>query len=160
MRRKAFGIDPVVDLTDPTGCDAHTLGEIALQILRHDNVAIYQRRMKAAQNCGPPSCAVEIVHVPAMFAVYAMPHACELGGRQRIQTRQVARMYDSRLQTPAQLKQLVAQFPHAYFRPVQRNDLSVGTCDALAEVSIILDTSSGMSQASLRHAVDQIDQTV
>jgi hypothetical protein len=90
--------------------------------------------MKAAQNSRPQFCAVKIVHVPAMLAMNTLPHACELGGRQRIQTRQVARMYNSWLQTPAQLKQLIAHFPHAYFGSVQRNDLSIGACDALAEV--------------------------
>jgi hypothetical protein len=76
-----------------------------------------------------------------MFAVYAMPHACELGGANS----RPDKLRELRLPavTPAQLKQLVAQFPPYY--PVQRKDLGVGTRDALTEVRIILDAGYGMS---------------
>src|SRR5438045_7064307 len=74
-RCKAFRIDPVVDLADPTSCDADTADQIALQVLGHNDVPVYQRRMKAPQNRGPPSCTVEIAYVPTMLAMNAMTHA-------------------------------------------------------------------------------------
>ena len=108
----------------------------------------------------PPSRAIEITHIPTMFAMNAMTHTREFCGRQNVQTGQVAGVDHSGLQTSAQLKQLFAHFPHARFRAVQGKDLSVGTRDALTKIRIILYAGHSMSQTFLRHAVDQIDQAV
>src|SRR5947207_2247513 len=101
--------------------------------------------MKAAQRRGPPASAIEIAHVPAMFAVHAMTHACEFRGRQCIQARQVAGVDHFWLQPPAHLEKFLTHLPDAYPRSVQGENLGVRTCDALAEFGIILDAGYGVS---------------
>ena len=51
------------------------IDEIALQILRHGDVVLDQRRMQPSQKRGLPACAREIVDIPAVLTVHAMRDA-------------------------------------------------------------------------------------
>ena len=159
-RRKAGGVDAVVNLGDALPRHAHRAGEIVRDMLRQRDVVLHKRAHQPPPAAVARGLAGRVVHVPAVLAVHACGHAGGPGHGLHFERGDVARVHQRRAQAAQQPPQRRVRRQPEPGRLVQRVEVDIVAAQAPLEAGQAGQTDHGVAIPLRGQTVQQVQQAV